>query len=91
MKQTFLIEINRELAFTDKRADYYDFFRVGCKRVETAKRYLKGWVKQAKEKGCEFLYKGFFMEGATYIITATPDGYHKEYIAASGKIADLLN
>lgn len=90
-KQTYIIEINTEYAYTDRRSDYYDFFRVCCKRASTAAKYLKGWVNQAKENRLEFIYKCFFVEDATYTITATPDGYNMENVVMQGKISDLLN
>ena len=40
----------------------YDFFRFGCKRVETVRKYLRGYVEQAKLKVMEFLYPFFFRE-----------------------------
>lgn len=90
-KQTFVIEINTEYQYTDRRNDYYDFFRVSCKRASTAQKYLKGWVKQARDRGLEFLYKGFFINDATYTITETPDGYNMGNVVLCGKISELTN
>lgn len=80
-KQTFIIMV--------KAPSDQDFFRVGCKRAETALRYLKGWKQQALDKGLKSLYNVFFEEGATYSIVATPDGYHKTETVLSGKMCDL--
>lgn len=88
MKQTFIIEVNgkdNEKLFPK----YYDFWRVGCKRKETALKYLKGWKMQAIEKSLENLYKCFFVEGATFAIIATPDGVHETETVLSGYMKDL--
>lgn len=86
-KQTYIIVLNK-----DKIGDpshVYDFFRVGCKRKETALRYLKNWKKQAIERGWKFLYPCFFCEGAKYEIIETPNGYDCETVVYSGYMSDL--
>ena len=66
-----------------------DFERVSVKKVSTALRYLKGWRKQAKEKGYTTLYTTLTRDDAHYEIIATPDGYHTENVVASGMMKDL--
>lgn len=88
MKQTFIIQVNGEKE-SPLFPKYFDFWRVGCKRKETALKYLKGWKKQAIEKGMESLYKCFFVEGATYQIIETPDGYNEGETVLSGQMKDL--
>ena len=76
-KQTFIIEcwFGRDTckqAFLDQSAEGvdYNFYRVGCKKLETAKKYLKGWREQAIAGGlffpqtscrlqCSILYQGY--------------------------------
>lgn len=88
MKQTFIIKVNgrKDSPLFPK---YYDFWRVGCKKKETALKYLKGWKQQAIEKGYEKLFKCFFVEGAQYEIVATPDGYNEAETVLSGYMNDL--
>lgn len=81
MKQTFIIKTSgggRE-----------DFHRVGCKRVETALKYLKGWRLQAIGKGWDKLFTDLTASDASYKIIATPDGYNLGEVVASGFTADL--
>ena len=61
-----------------------DFFRVSVKRVETAKKYLANWRKQAIDKGWTTLYAVLTRNDAQYEIRATPDGYHEEGVASKG-------
>ena len=88
MKQTFIIKLNKKNK-TVNGQNVYDFFRVSCKKKETALKYLKGWKQQAIEKGFESLYKCFFCEGAYYEIIETPDGYHETDVVLSGFMKDL--
>lgn len=86
MKQTFIIEVNGlESPLFPK---YYDFWRVGCKRKETALNYLKGWKQQAIDNCCESLYKCFFVPGATYSIISTPENGAQDTVL-SGLMEDL--
>ena len=66
-----------------------DFNRVGCKRVETALGYLRGWRDQANERGLQLLYRTLTRPDAHYEIIATPDGYHEGDVVASGMMKDL--
>lgn len=75
-EQTFTIYVNKGEADSD-------FFRVGCKRVETCKKYLKSWYDQGKQWGN--LYNGFYREGATYSITRYINGE----VVASGLMAEF--
>ena len=69
----------------------YDFYRYGCKSEKTIKRYLVGYVQQAKEKGLQWLYPFFFRNDGMYQIISTPDGYNKGDVVASGYIQELIN
>lgn len=89
-KQTFILSVwcgaEKE---SNAESRNRDFYRFSCKKVETVKKYLRGYVTQAKEKGLEFLYPFFFAEDGRYIIENTPDGYNMESVVASGFIKDL--
>ena len=61
-----------------------DFFRVACKQLATAKKYLANWRKQAKERGLVNLFAVLTRDDARYEIRATPDGYNEEGVAAEG-------
>ena len=83
-KQTYLIET------FDKHGKRYDFYRVGCKKVGTCLGYLKNWRDEAiKQSHWLVVYKEFADKESTYTITATPDGYNKTNVVATGKIFDL--
>lgn len=88
MKQTFIIEVNgkNNNALFPK---YHDFWRVGCKRKETALKYLAAWKRQAIENGLQSLYECLLIDGATYDIIATPDGVHETETVLSGYMKDL--
>lgn len=88
MKQTFIIELNKRNKIVNGQ-NVYDFFRVSCKKKETALKYLKGWKQQAIEKGFESLYKCFFCEDAYYEIIETPDGINEGDTVFSGFMKDL--
>lgn len=90
MKQTFIIIINPDVLglYDPNIPREYDFYRVGCKKLSTCRKYLKGWVEQAK-KWSNLYKKSLLADGATYAIEATPDGYSGE-IVEQGLIADLL-
>lgn len=88
MKQTFIIQVNGEKE-SPLFPKYFDFWRVGCKRKETALKYLKGWKKQALDNGLDSFYKCFFVTGATYQIIETPDGYNEGETVLSGQMKDL--
>lgn len=64
----------------------YDFFRFGCKRVETVRKYLCGYVEQAKLKGMENLYPFFFREDGRYEIKLSDSNE----ILESGFIKDII-
>ena len=64
----------------------YDFFRFGCKRVETVRKYLRGYVEQAKLKGMEFLYPFFLCENGGYEIKYSD----RNEILESGFIKDII-
>ena len=66
-----------------------DFFRFSCHKAETVKKYLRGYVSQAKERGLEFLFPFFFAEDGRYKIESTPDGCNCEGVVSSGFIKDL--
>lgn len=82
-KQTYLIET------FDKHGKRYDFYRVACKKVSTCISYVKHWRDEAIKKDWLFLYKEFADKESIYTVTATPDGYNKTNIVATGKIFDL--
>lgn len=90
-KQTFIVHhwtsgyANHTEAIRNK--ENWDFNRVGCKRVETAVKYLKNWVKEAPRWGN--LYKTLIAEDARYEIIATPNGYDGNEVVACGWIKDL--
>lgn len=67
----------------------HDFNRVGCKRVETALKYLANWRKQAKEYGYKTLFGTLTRDDAHYEIIETPDGYNCGAVVASGMMKDL--
>ena len=89
-KQTFILSVwcGAENYIYAKGEDR-DFFRFTCKKVETVKKYLRGYVRQAKEKRLEYLYPFFFAKGGRYMIENTPDGYNTESVVAAGFIKDL--
>lgn len=66
-----------------------DFFRFSCKKVETVKKYLRGYVLQAKEKRLDFLYPFFFAKDGQFEIENTPDGFNPEKVVLSGFISEL--
>lgn len=83
--ETYLGAARREANEGHNPKEYdHDFNRVGCKRLQTALKYLKNWRKQAKERGWEYLYAVLIRDDARYEIRATPDGYHEEGVAAKG-------
>lgn len=89
-KQTFILSVWCDAEnYIDAKGQDRDFFRFTCKKVETVKKYLCGYVTQAKDKGLEFLYPFFFAEDGRYMIENTPDGYNTESVVASGFIKDL--
>lgn len=73
-RQTFIIHINR------READH-DFYRVSCKKIETAMRYLKNWYEFGQENYC---FRHFYRDGATYQIVETPNGYHEGAVVKEG-------
>lgn len=86
MKQIFIVQINE---VTD--GEYYNFFRLGCKRKETALKHLKGWIEQANSSELDrWLYRCFFKEGATYKIISTPDGSTEGDVVASGFCSEFI-
>lgn len=101
MKQTFIVktwygaETYIQAAKKEVNNGYspencgHDFSRLTVKKKETALEYLKGWKKQAIEKGWQFLYRTYCREDARYEIVSTPDGYNEEEIVASGWMRDL--
>ena len=99
MKQTFIIQhwygaptyieaARREINEGHNPEKYgYDFNRVGCKRLETALQYLRGWREQARSYS--YLYGTLLRDDARYEIIETPDGYHLGKVVASGMMKDL--
>lgn len=83
MEQTYIIYTNRHLGYN---SDSYTFFRVGCKRVSTAQKYIANWAAQAvKGFGLDRLFRKYFcIEGARYEILD-----NNRTIVAEGLIADL--
>lgn len=98
VQQTYIIKVwngadtyfeaGRKRSNGDRTCDA-DFHRVGCKRVETCKKYIKNWREQVIEKGWQSLFRSLAAEDGRYEIIATPDGYHEEGVVASGMIIDL--
>lgn len=80
------IDAARNYASGDKKVCNYDFFRFGCKRVETVRKYLRGYVEQAKLKGMEFLFPFFFREDGRYEIKFSDSNE----ILESGFIKDII-
>ena len=67
-----------------------DFFRVGCKQLTTAFRYLKKWRRQAKDKyGDSCIFATLTRNDAHFAIEATPDGYHSTGVVASGMMKEF--
>lgn len=67
----------------------HDFYRLSCKKLETALKYLAAWKAQAKEKGLNFLYRDLLQDGAQYMIMTTPDGYNEKDVVAAGYMSEL--
>lgn len=67
MTQTFIIHINPEMKLQQDEIRAWDFFRVGCKKINTCRKYLQNWYKQAFNYGSLYR-KTFLAEGATYSI-----------------------
>lgn len=87
---TYIEAARREINEGHNPKEYgTDFNRVSVKLVKTALRYLKGWRKQAKERGWTTLFATLTRDDAHYEIIATPDGYHCEDVVASGMMKDL--
>lgn len=83
MAQTFIININPDAKFKEQPDRKWDFFRVGCKRISTCKKYIKSWVDQAKQY--HSLYKKTLLaEGATFSIED-----NNRMVVAEGLISDL--
>ena len=86
-KQTFIVSVWCGAEnYNNAKGEDRDFFRFTCKKVETVKKYLHGYVTQAKDRGLEFLYPFFFAEDGRYMIENTPDGYNTGSVVASGFI-----
>lgn len=62
----------------------HDFSRLPVKKKETALEYLRGWKKQAIEKGLQFLYSTYCREDAQYEIASTD-----KLVVARGWMKDL--
>lgn len=88
--ETYIEAARREVneGHNPKEHDH-DFNRVGCKRLQTALKYLANWRKQAKERGWETLFGTLTRDDAHYEIIETPDGYHHGAVVASGMMKDL--
>lgn len=82
MKQTYIIKT--------WGGGKYNFYRVGCKSVQTCIKYLKSWYTQAKERNFGYLYPDLLADGAIYKIISTPDGYNEKEIVKEGIIIDLF-
>ena len=90
-QQTFIIkffsgaETYREAIRNNKP---HDFYRVGCKKIQTCHKYIKNWHEQAKSWA--YLYKGTLLHDyGRYEIEETPDGYSGD-VVERGFIRDLL-
>ena len=91
-QQTFIIKFFAEAdSYRDalRNDKPHDFERVGCKKIETCRKYIKSWHKQASEKGWAFVYKALLHENGRYEIEETPNGYDGE-VVERGFIRDLL-
>ena len=91
-QQTFIIKVFKDAeTYSDalKTGKDYDFYRVACKKIETCRKYLKNWRKQAIEKGWQSLYRILTSDDGRYEIEATPNGYSGE-VVERGFIRDLL-
>ncbi len=82
MKQTYIIKTYG--------GGTYDFYRVGCKSLNTCIKYLKSWYTQAQERNLGYLFPNLLADGATYKIIPTPDGCNESGIAQEGTIIDLF-
>lgn len=95
-KQTFIVSCwcgastYREalrLSCTDNNVKY-GFYRLSCKKLSTALKYLKGWRQQAIDKYSN-LCQELTRDDAQYTIENTPDGINPEAIVAKGFTKDL--
>lgn len=90
-QQTFIIKVFTDAeTYSDalKTGKDYDFYRVGCKRIETCRKYIKNWRKQAIDRGFQRLYKSLTADNGRYEIEATPNGYSGD-VVERGFIADI--
>ena len=64
----------------------YNFFRFGCKRIDTVRKYLRGYVEQTKLKGMEMIFPYFVRDDGHYAIEIAETGA----IAETGPIKHLF-
>lgn len=93
MKQTFIVSCwagGGSYLDAVKNGHDHTFYRLACKKVETAKQYCKGWREQAKVifSGASFC-QHLTSEDAQYMIEDTPDGYHTGDFKEIGYIKNL--
>ena len=89
MKEHFIIEFWQDAeSYTEsaRKGTSHHFFRVAVKKIETVEKYTANWVKQAKDKGMEFLFPYFFSESGMYSICKFGE---EEVILKSGYIKDI--
>ena len=93
MKQTFVISCwagGGSYLDAVKNGHDHTFYRFACQKAESAKKYIRLWHKQAKERyGDASIYKHLTSEDAQYMIEDTPDGYNTGSFKEVGYIRDL--
>jgi hypothetical protein len=91
-QQTFIIyTFSGAETYTDAlcNGNPHNFYRVGCKKIDTCRKYIKSWHEQASGSGWEYLYKSLLADDGRYEIEQTPNGYDGK-VVERGFIRDLL-
>ena len=89
MQEHFIIEFWQDAeSYTEsaRKGTSHDFFRVAVKKIERVEKYAANWIKQAQDKGIEFLFPFFFSESGMYSICKSGE---EEVILKSGYIKDI--
>jgi hypothetical protein len=93
MKQTFIVSCwagGGSYLDAVKNGHDHTFYRLGCKRLETAKKYLKEWRKQALELYADAcFYKHLTSDDAQYIIEESNEDYPIGDVLENGYIKNL--
>lgn len=91
-RQTFILEINPHLVGTNNHM--YDFYRTSYRNPKTILKKLPDMLREAKQYG--YLYRHFFIDGATYAIRYKPigteiEGYTNGQIVYQGMLKEFEN